>query len=108
MAVVGSGARRSRGQWQSLLARAERSPLSVRAFCAAQGISTASFYLWRKRLGVEREQEEARFLDLGALAAHAGAGADDSGGWEVEPPSATAWCCACDGAVRSSAGRSGA
>ena len=84
MAVVGSGARRSRGQWQSLLARAERSPLSVRAFCAAQGISTASFYLWRKRLGVEREQEEARFLDLGALAAHAGAGADDSGGWEVE------------------------
>jgi hypothetical protein len=88
MAVVGSGARRSRGQWQSLIARAERSPLSVRAFCAAQGISTASFYLWRKRLGVEREQEEApgaaSFLDLGALAAHAGAGADCASGWELE------------------------
>jgi hypothetical protein len=88
MAVVGSGARRSRAQWQSLLARAERSPLSVRAFCAAQGISTASFYLWRKRLGVEREQEEAptaaSFLDLGELAAHVGAGAEGTGGWELE------------------------
>ena len=87
MATAGSGARRSRGQWQSLIARAERSPLSVRAFCAAQGISTASFYLWRKRLGVDIEQVApvaASFLDLGELAAHAGAGADDAGGWELE------------------------
>ena len=82
MAAVGSGARRSRGEWQSLIARAERSPLSVRAFCAAQGVSTASLYLWRKRLGGDHEQEApaaARFLDLGELEAHAGAG-----GWEVE------------------------
>jgi hypothetical protein len=82
MAAVGSGARRSRAEWQSLIARAEGSPLSVRAFCAAQGVSTASFYLWRKRLGAGIEPAQpvaARFLDLGELAAHAGAG-----GWEVE------------------------
>lgn len=87
MAAIGSGARRSRAQWRSLIERAEHSPLSVRAFCAAQGISTASFYLWRKRLGVDHEQvapAAVRFLDLGELAAQAGAGADDSGGWEVE------------------------
>jgi hypothetical protein len=87
MAAVGSGARRSRAEWQSLIARAERSPLSVRAFCAAQGISTASFYLWRQRLGEDQEQQApaaARFLDLGELAAPAGAGAQDAGGWELE------------------------
>jgi hypothetical protein len=87
MAAVGSGARRSRAEWQSLIARAEGSPLSVRAFCAAQGVSTASFYLWRKRLGAGIEPAQpvaARFLDLGELAAHAGAGAEGAGGWEVE------------------------
>jgi hypothetical protein len=84
MAAVGSGARRSRAEWQSLIARAEGSPLSVRAFCAAQGISTASFYLWRKRLGADIEQVAASFLDLGELAAHARAGADCAGGWELE------------------------
>jgi len=87
MAAGPSGARRSRREWQSLIERAERSPLSVTAFCAAQGVSTASFYVWRKRLCADSERMPpvaARFLDLGELAAHAGAGADDSGGWEVE------------------------
>jgi putative transposase len=89
MATVGSRARRSRAQWQSLVAEAECSPLGVRAFCAEQGISTASFYLWRQRLGAQRDQDQAvpeavNFLDLGALAAHAGAGAPDAGGWELE------------------------
>ena len=87
MAAVGSGARRSRAEWQFLIARAEGSPLSVRAFCAAQGISTASFYLWRKRLGADIEPVApvaASFLDLGELDAHARAGADCAGGWEVE------------------------
>ena len=87
MAGVYSSGRRGRREWQSLIERAERSPLSVTAFCAAQGVSTASFYLWRKRLGADIEAAQpvaARFLDLGELAAHAGAGAEDSGGWEVE------------------------
>jgi hypothetical protein len=87
MAASRSGTRRSRAQWQSLIARAARSPLSVRAFCAEQGISTASFYLWRTRLGGEPAQEapaSVRFLDLGELAVPAGAGSQDAGGWEVE------------------------
>jgi hypothetical protein len=54
----------------------------VAAFCAAQGVSTASFYLWRKRLGAEIEPAQpvpAAFFDLGELQAQAGAG-----GWELE------------------------
>lgn len=42
--------RRSRAQWQSLIERAGRSPLGVTAFCQTEGISTASFYAWRKRI----------------------------------------------------------
>jgi hypothetical protein len=90
MAAVFSGARRSRAQWQSLIERAERSPLSVTAFCAAQEVSTASFYLWRKRLSEEAplpQPEPAlgagEFLDLGVLDADAQR-EDCSGGWDLE------------------------
>lgn len=87
MAAVLSGVRRSRGEWRSLIERAQRSPLSVTAFCAAQGVSTASFYLWRKRLGADvgvPAALPATFLDLGELEAQAGGGAERAGGWEVE------------------------
>jgi len=87
MAAVMSGVRRSRREWESLIVRAERSALSVSAFCAAQGISTASFYLWRKRLGADvgvPAAVPAAFLDLGELEAQAGGGAERVGGWEVE------------------------
>lgn len=84
--------RRSRAQWRLLIERAERSPLSSAAFRQAEGISTASFYAWRKRIAnatphpagvsdcaaaplgsptgmtVPRTAEAAPFLDLGALA----------------------------------------
>jgi hypothetical protein len=86
MAAVLAGARRSRAQWQSLIERAERSPLSVSAFCAAQGVSTANFYLWRKRLRAEaRPQPTAvagEFLDLGVLATPRCE--ERAGGWELE------------------------
>ena len=36
--------------WRRRLERFERSGLTVAAFCAAEGTSQASFYLWRKRL----------------------------------------------------------
>ena len=87
MAAIYSSGRRSRREWQSLLERAERSPLSVTAFCATQGVSTASFYLWRKRLGADvgvPAAVPAAFLDLGELEAQAGGGAERVGGWEVE------------------------
>lgn len=80
-------ARRTQGQWQSVLARAARSDLSVAEFCRREGVSTASFYTWRKRLGTAPGQASTAasprcglaFLDLGALEAGGGAG-----GWEIE------------------------
>lgn len=81
MAAVYSSGRRSRREWQSLIERAERSALGVTAFCAAQGVSTASFYLWRKRLAAEVERP-AEFLDLGELQAQPRA--ERSNGWELE------------------------
>ena len=90
MAAVLSGVRRSRREWQSLIERAQRSPLGVSAFCAAHGVSTASFYLWRRRLVAEAAApmaEPVGFLDLGELDLQAPEGEPaprPSGGWEVE------------------------
>ena len=50
---------RSRAQWQLLIERAERSPRSVAAFCQAEGVSTASFYAWRKRIANSAPQSAA-------------------------------------------------
>jgi transposase len=36
--------------WRQRLLRFERSGLSAAAFCAHEGVSTASFYTWRQRL----------------------------------------------------------
>jgi hypothetical protein len=83
-------ARRSRAQWQSLIERGERSPLGIAAFCRAEGVSTASFYTWRKRLSRsaadglsapgETQAPHATFLDLGALR-----GADgEPTRWDIE------------------------
>ena len=92
---MGSGteraARRSRAQWQSLIERGERSSLGIAAFCRAEGVSTASFYSWRKRLSQapahdsgsasnDTQAPEGRFLDLGAL--HGAGGA--AGRWDIE------------------------
>jgi hypothetical protein len=88
MAAVLSGARRSRAQWQSLIERAQRSSLSVTAFCASQGVSTARFYVWRKRLAAETLEQAApaagAFLDLGELAGSPPAEGAPGGGWELE------------------------
>ena len=56
MAAVISRVRRSRAQWQSLVERAERSPLGIRQFCRHEGVSSASFYAWRRRLGAGAPQ----------------------------------------------------
>ena len=88
-------ARRSRAQWQALLARATRSSLSVAEFCRREGVSTASFYTWRRRLDgaaggqastVAASAGEPAFVDLGALAVGRGGECDgDSGaGWVIE------------------------
>ena len=47
-------------RWREILDRQAGSPLSIRRFCVAEGISEPSFYAWRKRLrtpkGAHREQ----------------------------------------------------
>ena len=40
--------------WRQRLARFRRSKLSVAEFCRAEQISQASFYQWRRRLGIHR------------------------------------------------------
>jgi len=63
--------------WRERLAKFADSGLTVRAFCAQEGISTWSFNRWRSRLaGVEAAQSSAKrngatpagsFVDLGTL-----------------------------------------
>ena len=46
-----------RQEWIARLERfQEQKPSSVPAFCRTEGISTASFYLWRRRLADESRQ----------------------------------------------------
>lgn len=64
-------------QWRERLNRWRDSGLSIVEFCRREEISQASFFAWRKRLGVERAfarggkpggaevaSREARFLEL--------------------------------------------
>ena len=79
MATSKRRAQRSRAQWQGLIERAARSPLSIAAFCRAEDVSTASFYSWRRRLGevapgravTEGSGEDGAFLELGVLGGEA-------------------------------------
>jgi putative transposase len=88
MATSNRRVRRSRAQWQGLIERAAHSPLSIGAFCGAEGISTASFYSWRKRLGAvppgaavaETTAEDGAFLELGVLGGEAAGPAP----WDIE------------------------
>lgn len=73
-AVTASRARRSEGQWRSLLARHQTSGLGIKAFCRGERISEASFYRWRTILQGNRDDAagtrpdtESAFVDLGAL-----------------------------------------
>jgi transposase-like protein len=42
--------------WRERLARFERGDLTVTDFCRREGVSNASFYRWRKRLGQRSRQ----------------------------------------------------
>jgi transposase len=42
----------TRHAWQQRLDRFRRSGLTVAAFCDREGVSAASFYAWRRRLGL--------------------------------------------------------
>lgn len=42
-----------RQEWTTRLQRFQENPSSVAAFCRTEGVSSASFYLWKRRLAVE-------------------------------------------------------
>lgn len=72
--------RLSADAWRAILERFSRSDLTVQAFCQQEGVSVASFYLWRSKLAGSQErsqpargvarQPKADFLDLGTLTTH--------------------------------------
>lgn len=74
VSMKGKGQRRSRSEWRSLLARFDGSGIGVKAYCRREGISAASYYRWRSRLGEAVDRGEVvghasapGFVDLGAL-----------------------------------------
>src|SRR5262245_27592812 len=55
------------GQWRRRISQWRASGLSVRAFCARHGLSTASFYSWRRVLE-RRAAEEPAFVPVRVVA----------------------------------------
>jgi hypothetical protein len=54
-----------RQEWIARLKRfQEQKPSSVPAFCRSEGISCASFYLWKRRLADERREPRTPFVPL--------------------------------------------
>lgn len=58
---------RLRPSWQEWITRLRRfreQPSSVAAFCRSEGVSSASFYLWKWRLAVEPTPTTPAFVPL--------------------------------------------
>jgi transposase-like protein len=49
--MSGSLSDRKAGEWQQRFMRFQKCPKTVEQFCRQEGVSPASFYLWRNRLG---------------------------------------------------------
>lgn len=73
-----SSNRRSRGQWEELIARYEAGNASQREFCAQHGVAYSSFCYWRKRLRASSASEVVPLVELGALAQ------SDARPWRIE------------------------
>lgn len=53
------------GYWREMLKRQPHSELTVRDFCEREGVSTASFYNWRRRLAeAERVVDAPAFVPI--------------------------------------------
>ena len=65
--------RRSRQEWQAVIARFAESGLGVEAFCAREGLSESTFRRWRSLLGEPSTQPAAPaikptdFINTGTL-----------------------------------------
>jgi len=84
-----SGSLSKRAEWRKRLGRYRRSGLVVARFCRREGISTALFYSWRKRLdgaGTAGKSELARFQPVRLTGADAVMSVHLPGGVRVEAP----------------------
>ena len=73
--------RRSQEEWQQLLDEQASSGLTQAAFCAANGVSVASFHQWKRKLTKHDSasvQASTPWVELGTLASTANAE------WDVE------------------------
>ena len=68
--------RRSQTEWQRLIDEQTDSGQTQAAFCAANGISVASFQNWKRRLAAEVSPEP--WLELGTLAQQS------TSAWDIE------------------------
>jgi len=68
--------RRSQTEWQRLIDDQSDSGQTQAAFCAASGISVASFQNWKRRLAAE--VSPAPWLELGTLAQQG------TSAWDIE------------------------
>ena len=51
-----------RQEWTARLQRFQQNPSSVEAFCRSEGVSSASFYLWKRRLAAESTAATPTFV----------------------------------------------
>ena len=59
--------RRSRAEWEQLMAGYEAGDVTQREFCAQQGLAYSSFCYWRKQLRTATRDEAASLVELAAL-----------------------------------------
>ncbi len=69
--------------WRRMVRQCVHSGLSVRAFCAAQGLSEPSFYAWRRTLA-ERDATAVSFVPLTVTPEPRSATADDGAAGTLE------------------------
>ena len=85
--------RRGLDYWQKHLDAWHQSDLTLEAYCASHGLSTKSFYRWRRK---EKESIAAGTpltlvpVSVGALAAQEIVRVYSPGGWRIELPAAGA------------------
>jgi len=87
MARRGSSSKRA--EWRKRVERHRRSGLTVARFCEREGVSTASFYWWRKRLksgGASGKGEPSRFQPVRLTAAGLPMSVHLPGGVRLEVP----------------------
>ena len=59
-----SGHRRSRSEWQKLIAQQQQSGLSVKGFCHQNGLNSKSFYRYRKQLNGPDAESGSAFIKV--------------------------------------------